>query len=84
LPSLRKYQAWNTQATDATLRILGGLESLEHVRLSRCALVTDAGVGELARLPRLTNLQLEQLPGVTVDGVGGFRPAVRIDYAPPR
>jgi hypothetical protein len=43
--------------------------------------VTDAGLPFLAALPRLREVNLECLPGVTLGGTKVFPPHVRVRYA---
>ena len=42
--------------------------------------VTDAGVAHLARLPRLREVNLDGLPGVTLAGTKVFAPGVKVGY----
>lgn len=79
---LKSYQAWGTQITDESLGILGEMNSLEHVRLYRCANVTDAGVARLAGLPQLQKLDLEQLSRISPDISVAFHSQVSVNYAP--
>lgn len=78
---LRYYYAGLTQITDRSLDILGGMESLEQVDLYECMHLTDAGVESLARLPRLREVHLDSLPGVTLAGTKAFRPDVHVYYS---
>ena len=54
--------------------------SLEQVKLYECQHVTDAGLVHLASLPRLREVELAGLPGVTLAGTGVFGPGVRVKY----
>lgn len=78
---LKYYYAGLTQITDRSLAILGAMDSLEQVDLYECAHVTDAGLPFLARLPRLREVSLEGLPGVTFAGTRVFPPHVRVNYS---
>jgi hypothetical protein len=77
---LKYYYAGLTQITDRSLAILGKMESLEQVDLYECNFVTNAGVAHLAALPRLREVNLDSLPGVTFAGTRVFRPGVRVRY----
>ncbi|HEY6989342.1 MAG TPA: hypothetical protein VH369_13195 [Bryobacteraceae bacterium] len=79
--AIRYYYAGLTQITDRSLEILGGMESLEQVDLYECLKVTDAGLPFLARLPRLREVHLDGLPGVTLEGTKVFRPGVHVFYS---
>ena len=78
---IRYYYAGLTQITDRSLEILGGMESLEQVDLYECLKVTDAGLPSLARLPRLREVHLNGLPGITLEGTKVFRPGVHVYYS---
>jgi hypothetical protein len=80
LPSLKSYYAGLSQITDESLKILGRMESLERIEFHRCALITDAGLPFLAGLPRLRELVLGGLPGVTRDGVAAIPTRVRVRF----
>src|SRR5260370_3660239 len=75
--AIKYYYAGLTQITDRSLEILGGMESLEQVEFYECMKITDAGLPFLARLPRLREVHLDSLPGVTLEGTNCFRPVVR-------
>jgi hypothetical protein len=78
---IKYYYAGLTQITDASLEILGGMESLEQVDLYECKTVTDAGLPALARLPRLREVHLDSCPGFTHAGTGVFGAGVRVYYS---
>ena len=78
--SLTYYYAGLTQITDRSLEILGGMASLEQVDLYECNHVTDDGLPSLARLPRLREVNLDSLPGVTFQGTRVFPAHVRVRY----
>jgi hypothetical protein len=78
---IKYYYAGLTQITDRSLEILGGIESLEQVDLYECMKVTDAGLPFLARLPRLREVHLDSLPGVTLNGTKVFAPNVHVYYS---
>jgi F-box/leucine-rich repeat protein 14 len=79
--AIKYYYAGLTQITDRSLEILGGMESLEQVELYECLHVTDAGLPFLARLPRLREVHLNGLPGVSLDGTRAFQPGVHVYYS---
>jgi ankyrin repeat protein len=78
---LHHYYAGLTQITDRSLEILGRIASLEQVNLYECKGVTDAGLVFLATLPRLREVHLDGLPGVTLEGTKVFPDRVRVKYS---
>lgn len=78
---LKYYYAGLTQITDRSLEILGRMSSLEQVDLYECAGVTDAGLTYLAGLPRLREVHLDGLPGVTLEGTRVFPERVHVYYS---
>jgi hypothetical protein len=78
---IKYYYAGLTRITDRSLEILGGMESLEQVDLYECLKVTDAGLPFLARLPRLREVHLDGLPGITFEGTKVFPPGVRVYHS---
>jgi hypothetical protein len=78
---LKYYYAGLTQMTDRSLEILGRMRSLEQVELYECKGVTDAGLMFLAGLPRLREVHLDGLPGVTLQGTRVFPGHVRVQYS---
>jgi hypothetical protein len=79
--AIKYYYAGLTQITDRSLEILGGIESLEQVDLYECLKITDAGLPFLARMPRLREVHLDGLPGVTLERTKIFRPGVHVYYS---
>jgi hypothetical protein len=79
--AIKYYYAGLTQITDRSLQILGAMESLEQVNLYECMKVTDAGLPFLARLPKLREVHLEGLPGVTLRGTDVFKPGVHVYHS---
>ena len=57
------------------------MESLEQVEFYECNGVTNAGVRFLTKLPRLQEVALDSLPGVTLEGTKAFSPRVRVRYS---
>ena len=79
--AIKYYYAGLTQITDRSLEILGGIEALEQVDLYECLKITDAGLPFLAQLPRLREVHLDGLPGVTLEGTKVFRPDVHVYHS---
>lgn len=77
---IKYYYAGLTKITDRSLEILGRMPSLEQIDLYECRGVTDAGLPFLAGLPRLREVHLDSLPGVTLDGARVFPEGVRVYY----
>ena len=78
---IRYYYAGLTQITDRSLELLGRMTSLEQVEFYECKGVTDAGLPFLAALPRLREVALDSLPGVSFAGTKVFLPGVRVRYS---
>ncbi len=78
---LKYYYAGLTLITDRSLEMLGRISSLEQVELYECKGVTDAGLPFLAGLPRLREVALDSLPGVTLEGTKVFPARVRVRYS---
>jgi hypothetical protein len=57
-PTLEELLIRSQRLTDASLRALGACASLKSLELTSYGTVTDAGLGELAALPRLETLTL--------------------------
>ena len=77
---LKAYYAGRTKITDRSLELLGQMASLERIELSQTAGITDLGVAALAKLPRLLEFSISDVPRVTRQGVAGFGPGVRVEY----
>ena len=80
LSKLKSYQVWGTQITDRSLEILGKMSSLEHLRFYKCDGVTNRGLASLAGLPRLREVDLEELRHITPEGAAVFPAHVRVNY----
>ena len=78
---IKYYYAGLTKITDRSLEILGRIQSLEQIDFYECNGITDAGLIFLAALPRLRGIQLESLPGVTLEGTRVFPKHVRVHYS---
>jgi len=78
---LKYYYAGLTKITDRSLAILGQMLSLEQVDFYECKGVTDSGLVFLAGLPRLREVHLDGLPGVTLEGTGVFPKHVHVSYS---
>jgi hypothetical protein len=81
LSRLKTYYAGMTRITDRSLEMLGRMDSLERLEFSQCAGLTDAGVARLVGLPRLREISLNGLPGVTREVVSLFPVHVRVNYS---
>jgi hypothetical protein len=57
------------------------MSSLEQVDLYECNGVTDAGLVFLAGLPRVREVHLDSLPGVTLGGTQVFPAHLRVSYS---
>jgi hypothetical protein len=79
--NLKYYYAGLTLITDRSLEILGRMMSLEQIDLYECNHVTDTGVAFLAGLPRLREVHLDSLPGVTLEGTRVLPSRVRVKYS---
>lgn len=77
---LKKYYAGLTQITDDSLKILGGMTSLEAVELFETKNITDAGLFYLAKLPELKRVEIFGLPHVTLVGTRVFPDRVQVVY----
>ncbi|MDX1982739.1 MAG: hypothetical protein SFV51_20885 [Bryobacteraceae bacterium] len=82
LSRLKSYYAGQTGITDRSLQMLGRMESLERLTFWACANVTNGGVAALATLPRLRELNLESMPGVTREAMAAFPATVRVNLTP--
>jgi hypothetical protein len=82
LSLLTTYYAGKTQISDRSLEILGRMLSLEKLTFWQCHGITDAGLAALARLPRLSDINLEGLPNVTREAIAAFPANVRVNYRP--
>ncbi len=72
LPKLSYYFNSYTAITNRTPELLSGMSSLERITFDVCHGLTDAGIANLARLPRLKELRVSG-HGVTA-GVGALFP----------
>ena len=78
---IRYYYAGLTRITDRSLELLGRISTLEQVEFYECNGITDAGLPFLAALPRLREVHLDTLPGVTLQGTRVFPKHVRVKYS---
>lgn len=76
---LKTYYAGLTQITDRSLEILGQMASLEKIELYETKSITDAGIAQLAKLPRLREVSLGGLPRVTREGTSIFAAGVKVN-----
>jgi hypothetical protein len=80
LTKLRYYYAGQTQITDRSLEILGGMSSLEEVELSACKSISNAGLAHIAKLPRLRKVAFDATPHVSRAALALFAHDVRVDF----
>src|SRR5437868_1736904 len=80
LSNLKTYYAGFTSITDASLAILGKMNSLEDIEFHECADITNAGLPHLVGLPRLRAITVGGSPRVTRDGMSVFPPTTRVNY----
>ena len=80
LPALKSYFASYTRITDRTPELLSSMASLERITFSACAGVTNSGLANLARLPRLRELRVSG-PGITEEIASVFPERVRVRYS---
>ena len=81
LRKLRTYYAGMTQITDRSLEILGSMEAFENLEFWQCRAITDAGVANLAALPRLQRIEVHSSPNVSRKIRQLFRESVRVHYS---
>jgi Leucine-rich repeat (LRR) protein len=77
LRKLTYYFNSYTTITDRTPELLSTMDSLERVTFDTCHYLTNAGVGRLARLPRLKTLRVSGTQ-ITSDVARPFRADVRV------
>jgi hypothetical protein len=80
LPRLDNYYAGQTQITDRSLEILGGMSTLEIVELSACKGISNAGLAHIARLPRLRKAAFDATARVSRAALALFPHHVRVDF----
>lgn len=78
LAKLKQYYAGATRITDRSMEMLGNIASLEIIEMWQTPNVTDAGIAALVKLPRLRELSLDGLPGVTRQSAALFPARVRV------
>jgi hypothetical protein len=77
LRKLTYYFNSYTMITDRTPALLSEMDSIERITFDTCHGLTNAGVGRLARLPKLRELRVSG-KGVTSEVVNAFPPRVSI------
>ena len=82
MPNLRRYHAGYNLITDASLKVLSQIKSLEGISFEGCKFISDAGIPFLTTLPRLREISIGGCPKVTRSGVKGFASDVRVNYDP--
>jgi hypothetical protein len=81
LKNLKSYYAGASQITDRSLEILSRLQALERIEFWQCLKITDAGIAHLHTLPKLKEIVLAGLPGVTLEATTSFRAGVAVTYS---
>ncbi len=81
LSQLKTYYAGMTKITDRSLEVLSRMDSLECLEFSACNGITDAGVLQLAALPRLREITVSGSPGVTPGVAAAFPANVYVKYS---
>jgi hypothetical protein len=77
LPVLSRYFNSYTTITDRTPELLSRMDSLERITFDTCHGVTNAGIAQLARLPRLRELSVSGR-GVTPDVCAVFPQGIAV------
>ena len=70
-----------TTITDRTPALLSAMDSLERITFDACHGLTDAGIAQLARLPRLRELRVSGR-GITPAFRAAFRPGIMVAGEP--
>jgi hypothetical protein len=78
---LKHYYAGLTRSPIAASRSWAGCRRSSRLSSIECNGVTDAGLVFLAQLPRLREVHLDGLPGVTLEGTRVFPAHVRVKYS---
>jgi RNA polymerase sigma factor (sigma-70 family) len=76
---LKRLGVWSARIGDTTLDMLARMSSLEEILLYNCADVSNGGIRSIAGLPRLKEVTLEKLQGVSVDAAAAFPSEVRVN-----
>ena len=79
LRNLKSYFNSYTTITDRTPELLSTMDSLEGITFDTCHYLTNEGVGQLARLPRLKKLRVSGAK-ITGDVTRFFAPAVQVSW----
>ena len=78
--TLVHYSAFGTQITDDSLRVLAGCQRLETLEFENCAGITDAGLREVLRLPRLRRVSAWACIHVNGEWVSSAPPRVEAKF----
>ena len=81
LQRLQTYYAGMTRITDRSLAILSKMETIERLEFWQCAGLTDSGIAHLVSLPRLREIKLNELPGVSRKALELFPENVAVHYS---
>jgi hypothetical protein len=77
LRKLSYYFNSYTTISDRTPELLSGMDSLERITFDTCHSLTNAGIAQLARLPRLRELRVSG-KGITPAVAEAFSPLVSV------
>jgi Leucine Rich repeat len=80
MPKLARYFNSYTRITDRTPELLSRIASLESVTFDGCAGLTNEGIANLVRLPKLRELRISGLR-VTADVAAVFGDSVKVHYS---
>jgi hypothetical protein len=74
------FEQIDSKLSPERLEILASMSSLESLAFWQCAALTDAGVVHLTKLPKLREVTLDGLPGVTKGILTSFPSQVRVNF----
>lgn len=82
LSRLKSYYAGLTKITDRSLAILARMPALEHLEFWQCPGITNTGIATLAALPKLREIFVSGIAGVTREATAFFPARVHVNYEP--
>ena len=81
LKNLETYYAGQTRITNRSLGILGKLDSLEKLQFWNISGISNPGIAELTRLPKLREVVFDGCIQVTQDATRIFGEGVEVHYS---